>query len=294
MRKTARQVFLSLQPCLTTSWFQTTINCADLHSTNPFLVSRLCNALIKGFNTAQNMPKLVVVVLENDMINEVKDRKANPNYLHEHYGKYLEELIKTFHKTKDQFAKLVPINGKRPGWPTLVFIKATLHRSYKTKEYEERVKFNKTLEIIAKIHTDVWALPLLQVWDENNLNIFTKEEDRLTSDGLKILWRAIDKTITYSSKKITREDLKFDRELEEQNIKKWENMNEFKADKTYWNRKDPIAGTSTRTNRAHGSPKGHRDNRRDIFWGRDRYRGSNEDLRRKLPKPGTSRRKIEF
>ena len=78
VRKSARQVFLHMNPCLTTSWFDVHINTAPLDSKNPYILSRVCNALTEGLNRCINMPKLVVFIPEADFIDDLNqpDKKT--------------------------------------------------------------------------------------------------------------------------------------------------------------------------------------------------------------------------
>ena len=43
----------------------------DTNNLNPFLISRINNAMVQGFNEAPYMPKIVIIVIEDDIINDV-------------------------------------------------------------------------------------------------------------------------------------------------------------------------------------------------------------------------------
>ena len=242
-----------------------------MECSNPFLIGRINNAMIQGFNNAINMPKMVVIVIENDIINDLKDK--DPTTKHEYYGRFLEYIIKTFQETSEKFRKLLPVAAQRPGWPKLIFITPTLHRFY--KDYDARVKFIETLNIVAAQYANVWAVKLLQVWDENNTSIYLKYEQRYTGDGLNILWRAVDRSISFCNRKIIREDGKSDSEL----IRAAKEENEGSAD---------------------NKENNNTNNTRKIFWNRENNSGTSydrdnrsyrrNDLRFKLPHPSGFRR----
>ena len=211
VRRSARQTFLRLENCLTTSWFEVHIKTSDLNCTNPYLIGRINNAITAGFNVAPNMPKIVALILEADLINEVRGLKYE-RQKQEYYGKFIEAIVTHFHDVKGRFDTLLPVNGKRPGWPKLALIMATLHRNYTRSDYDDRRKFNETLQIVAKKHKDVWPLKLIQVWDENNNNLFIHREQRMTSEGYTAYWKAIDRTLVYCNKQIKIEDNRADRD----------------------------------------------------------------------------------
>ena len=148
------------------------------------------------------MPKMVVVILEDDLIKYV----GSGNYVDIYYAKYIEEIIKDFHRLKDKMSNLLPSNSKRTGWPRLVFIQPTLHRYY--SNYELRQKLIATIEETIKPFNDVWALKLLQIWDKNNCNYYRYEQQSHTGEGLQALWMAIDRTIHFANQKVIREELK--------------------------------------------------------------------------------------
>ena len=204
--KTAKIHFLRLKNCFTTQHFETTIKASDRYNTsNAFINARICNAMVSGFEHAQNMPKLVVLVLENDVINAVEKGKYAPIF----YNRMIADVIKEFHKIVEKFRKLLPVYAQRQNWPKLVFIMPTLHRFF--NDYDDRRTFIDSLEKMVKDHDDVMALKLLQVWNENNPNFFYQQQQRYSGEGLNALWSAIDKTIAYCSRKITRDDLKYDK-----------------------------------------------------------------------------------
>ena len=126
-----------MQNCITREVFNVVIHSANSYdTTNPHITSRLNNAMVKGFNSAHNLPKFVVVVLENDIINEVEKRKYC-RQRQEYYGKLLESTINDFQKMVNRMKLLLPSNAKREGWPKLLFITPTLHRNY--ADYEAKI-----------------------------------------------------------------------------------------------------------------------------------------------------------
>ena len=102
VRRSAKQVFLraSEQQCLTTEWFEVKIQTADYNTSNPFIVSRICNAITTGLNKSRNMPKMIAIILENDMILDLDNEKNWNKYAkyakHEFYGRYLDTIVQHF------------------------------------------------------------------------------------------------------------------------------------------------------------------------------------------------------
>ena len=206
VRKSAKQHLINSRredlTCL--KQFEVNVATGDTYDrNNPYFTGRICNSLIKLINNSINMPKLVVLIVENDIINEVKCDGIGSS---EHYIAYIENIIKDFKRVIEQFREILPISGQRNTWPKLLFLPATLHRNYSFNKYRERKVFNEVLSTISDHHKDtVWALKLMQVWNENDLSLYSKTEQRYTKEGLDTFWRAVDRTIAFGNRKLNRE-----------------------------------------------------------------------------------------
>ena len=169
---------------------------------NNFFTGRICNAMVHLFNKSVNMPKIVAIVLEDDLINHIGDQGIGTT---EHYAVYIEDIIKDFKRISEKFKAILPDSATRVNWPKLVFIVPTLHRNY--DNYGQRKIFNEVLEAVTKEHEKIcWSLKLLQIWDENDCQLFLKREQRFTREGLNNLWYAIDKTFAFCNRKMFREE----------------------------------------------------------------------------------------
>ena len=231
--------------------FETVIKASDRYNTsNAFINAGISNAIVHGLERVQNIPKMVVLVLENDIINSVEKGK----YAVIFYNRMIADIIKDCKKAAGKLSKLLPVNAKRTGWPKLIFIMPTLHRYF--NDYDDRRTFIESLEKTVKEHKNVWVMKLLQVWDENNANFFYHEQQRYSGAGLNALWQAVDKTIAYCSRKITRDNLKYEKlnqlgynECEEDKPDKYSQQfhNRYEQNsrghKRFWSARDDRVGT---------------------------------------------------
>ena len=81
-----------------------------------------------------------------------------------------------------------------------------MHINFNNKHQRRAVNKAMEKEVKRLGDEDIWQMSLRQVWDENNRNIFLKQENRFTSEGLNIFWLAVDRTILYCDKKISKVD----------------------------------------------------------------------------------------
>ena len=104
----------------------------------------------------------------------------------------------------------------------------------------------------------------MQVWDENNMNIFSHREQRFTSEGLHIYWKAVDRTIAYANQRLIREVMR-----------------------------NETAQLRNPDNNAKLQKAAQEEPTRKVFWDRsrdDRYKWTNKDKKYKLPHPDSHRR----
>ena len=269
VRKTAKANFLHLNKdtAYATNNMEVIIKAGDPYDTNikNFFTARINNAMVQAFNEVTNMPKMVVVILESDLIDAVS---GEGDEVIMYYGRYLEDIIDDFHKIVKEMRQILPENAMKRGWPRLVFIIPTTHRNYTDKQ--KRQWFIDTLLTVVKYYDDVWALKLIQVWDENNCNIFSKRDNIFSREGLQIFWSAVDRTMAFCSRKITREELKIVRVMPPQNNQEA-------------NRPDNEVGRNTEHN------SNQKRTNKKIFWNRDidsdEERSRQGQARRALPKP---------
>ena len=209
VRKSGKNLYLTQKPCFGMQRYSVEIAATDKYNNNnPFLIGRLLNTVIKALNKCENMPKMIFLITEDDIVNDIKTTdRSEANAIFE---KYIHYLITEVEKVIDHFRDLLPENAKRVGWPKVIFIQPTIHRNY---EYVNQRLRQQLAEVFEKSITKkdmFWALKLLQVWDKNNLNIARAETQKITNDGLAIFWKAIDRTVRFCDKCMLRAEANLD------------------------------------------------------------------------------------
>ena len=202
VRRTAKAQFLRLKDAYSKR-FDIEIAAGDIFSEVDQITCRISNAYIDKLNNCVNIPKMVFIVIENDIINDVELKSFGVT---EFYGRYIEEIINECNKITLEFANILPFQSKRDGWPRFVWIVPTQHNNYSPLQKELRMKFAEVLENIAQHHRNVWTLKLRQVWDENNNSLFSHSNNKFTNEGLHTFWTAFDRTVKYCDKKINRQE----------------------------------------------------------------------------------------
>ena len=161
------------------------------NSNNPSLLGRLRNALVNAFNKCTILPKLVVIVLENELINTV--RQVDVQDLNKDYTRRLKWLLNEYRKIVDTMHDYLRPNCKQENFPKFIWVSATKHKNY--SDNTQRKKFNYVLETLTHSFDNHIALRLVQKWDFNNDNLC--QELGITADGIKTLWKSVDKTVEF-------------------------------------------------------------------------------------------------
>ena len=230
MRRSAKNVYSSMKSTFVATRYKLAVAAADKYSNNnPFLVGRITNSIQKELNKCQNIPKMVLIILEDDMIKDIKttDREQAEQF----FIIYTQYLVKTVQEMIQKFNHILPENAKRNGWPKTIFILPTVHRNYQYDELRLRQILGDVIEHEVKDKENIWALKLLQIWDKNDLNNVRADTNAITQDGLINFWKSVDRTIRFSDKRILRAEAACDNNPF-QSSKKPNNPNQRKNEET--------------------------------------------------------------
>ena len=187
------------EDCYTKRNFETTaIMTSKYKNNNSNILSRIRNAFVQTLKTCKALPKIVVVVVEDDLINFFGNSPVGANKL---FGTAIDWLMTELTKTVDSFKEFIPFKAKKDNYPHFLWIMPVINIGMEEEECKLRDKFNECLMTIAPSYKNTSALKLMQVWDTRNHNLFMPMMNRISKEGEIKLWRAIDKTIRYCDAK---------------------------------------------------------------------------------------------
>ena len=159
------------------------------------ILSRLRNALITALNEHAVLPKLITIVPDDDIINQVID--DDNQELSFHYERLLSGLCNLFTKTIDCFKDLLPSKAKRENVPHILWIAPPTHYYFSDDNNSRREIFGKSLEVAVNAQKGMSILKMVKFWDHNNTNLFLDESYRYSSEGLKMYWRSVDAAVHF-------------------------------------------------------------------------------------------------
>ena len=154
---------------------------------NANTMSRLANALTDMINEKKFLPKFIIIVSEDDVIKYIKkpsDYKRGIEWI-------MQEHINTLLKLK----KIIPAKATKENEPKFLWIMPSTHKNY--LKNEERIEMGEIMQQLTANLEIITALPLKQVWDENDNQLVNSRINRVTEQGLSAMWQSIDRTVRF-------------------------------------------------------------------------------------------------
>ena len=153
------------------------------------MVSRYRNLLVGILAEQIILPKLLVVVPDDDLITYVNHQTAGLTKI---LDRVINWLMKEYSHIIDAQKDYLPVKAKRNHLLQIVWIEAPHHDNFMDIDNEMRAKFNACLRTIGKLYDNVSVLELKKIWDPTDSNLFLKDAYRFTADGMKAYWKAVD------------------------------------------------------------------------------------------------------
>ena len=173
---------------------------SQISSDNPSVISRFVNLLNAAVNTTigkrlHPLPKIIVVVPDDDIINSLKDKDHGyPTAgLPKAFSRLVKFVMNGYERNLASFKEKLQNKNKKEGYPQFLWILAPLHEKFDYNS--EREKFNRCVEDMSKFRANVISLELKKVWDAKDGSLV--ERNKLTTDGMRSYWEAVDKTVCY-------------------------------------------------------------------------------------------------
>ena len=192
--------------------FETKVSAnSEFTSNNKNILARLRNTVYHCFNKTLMLPKLIVIVIENDLIKffnslfDAKRKDMTEDDMHRCYTAALRWIMSEFRKfvatIKEDY---LPAKGKKADWPYFIWIVPCQHVNFRNSWAREI--FTTALYKTAKGYPTIFVLELKQVWDPEDSNLVLYPERRITVSGLNAFWLAVDRTIRFANSLINRKE----------------------------------------------------------------------------------------
>ena len=159
------------------------------------VISRIRNAFITALNEHASLPKLVVFILDDDVITNVKLDDNLP--LVPQYEYILCKLMTFINRSIEIYKDMLPQKAKRDVIPHLLWIAPPNHKYFSDDNNEKRGAFTTALSTSVSTIKNSSMLRMVKFWDMNNSNLFLEDAYRFTVEGLNKYWMSVDASIRF-------------------------------------------------------------------------------------------------
>ena len=162
------------------------------------ILNRIRNCVAAGLNAHNGLPKLIVFVLDDDIITSIPETKGpNRRPLTRDYEHVLTTLMDMIDRLLTTYKDWLPQKCKRDTIPHLLWMAPPQHKYFSESNNEKRVKFSEALNTVAMLHANTSVLKLVKFWDSQDSNFFLEEQYRFTTEGLSKYWSSIDAAVKF-------------------------------------------------------------------------------------------------
>ena len=164
------------------------------------ILSRLRNGLITALNEHNSLPRLIVMVVDDDIITSLPARQhqsTDRTSLTNSYEHILSNLCKMLEIAIDCYKDMLPPKAKRDKFPHILWIAPPTHKFFSERNNEKRVKFTTALSTVVAIQRNMSMLKLVKHWNHDDGNLFLEQQYRYTTEGLNKYWASVDASIKF-------------------------------------------------------------------------------------------------
>ena len=161
-------------------------------SDNP--LSRILNVLLSAMRSKAFLPKLMVIILEDDIIKYTRYDDYGVTAL---YGQLIDYLATEVRKLIDEFKqKFLPAKTSREDYPQVLWVLPTTHMFYHSNKNTLRKKFAGEMEIQLRFQPYMHAVKLSKIWaGVGNHNLVGRYDHRMTVMGIAGFYKDLDEIV---------------------------------------------------------------------------------------------------
>ena len=169
---------------------------SKMNSHDVNLLSRLLNTFIEEINKRGKLPKYVLVVLDDNIIQFLDYLGYGISGF---YGEWLEWIVNEMSKAIRDRKGQLPKKAVKDSYPMIYWVAPPVHKNMELKIIEARNKFNLVLTSLIKLQDNMRVIRL-KAWDKDN-DILVDRNGKYTFDGLELYWRSIDASVKFNCNK---------------------------------------------------------------------------------------------
>ena len=153
------------------------------------ITANIRNRVVEGINKEVVLPKVIILVFENDMLNSFKHFLPGLSLLS---GRCLEWLANQLHRIVVAHKEKLPSKSRKFKYPTILWTMLPPHYDWSKSVRESREKFNTCIKNTVSLFREMEVLEL-EEWDDCDRSLVTK--GKLNAKGLNTFWIQLDRAV---------------------------------------------------------------------------------------------------
>ena len=151
---------------------------------NPNYIARIRNAIAYGMNDQVVLPKAIILIFENNLINEINHKKPGISTL---MGRLIEWLANQIHRMIVSHKERLPSKARKFKYPTVLWVLLPDHYDQGEQMQEYRNKFNTCVTDTVSLFREMETLKL--DIDDCDRSLMTK--NKWNARGLTVYYYAL-------------------------------------------------------------------------------------------------------
>ena len=151
------------------------------------MLSRVRNQLIRAINKETLLPKIIIVILDDNLSERIK---SNISFV---YGSIMHWLADQFNKIIECHKDKLPQKAVKADYPHFIWIAPPVNISFDNSDI--RLKLDKSLKDTLDVQKSHMMLRLKKVWVQNDRSYCRHHQ--VTQIGFESYWASIDSAITF-------------------------------------------------------------------------------------------------
>ena len=159
------------------------------------LLTRLKSFFSRAVDKRIKLPRFVVVVLDNDLIQYLAFIKKGVETL---LGEWFEWVMVCFTELCKARCTQLPKKAVRDDYPQLYFVAPPKHKRFGDNNAQQTLL--NCMETTVKIYDNVPLIKMIELWNFNDEEL-VDDDGHITSLGLTTYWVSIDAAVAFNVKK---------------------------------------------------------------------------------------------
>ena len=165
-------------------------------SLNKSPLGRTFNNVVRAINELQTLPKLIVMVTDNDLVKYIRS-SIGEELLTKQIQRSYNWLGNQLQRSFMTFKEFLPEKAKRQHIPQVLWILPPTHKNFDETDNMKRSIAGQAIRTLVNTKEGMAALQMLKIWDHEDGSNFMRENYRFTTQGLTNYWLSIDSAIRF-------------------------------------------------------------------------------------------------